>query len=230
MSTTANVFQTLLESLFTPGSELAGILGVTLKIAFISTTVSFLIGVAAGAPIGAGSFRGKKLLLNFTSTFLGFPPVLCGLVVFFLLSRSGPFGQYKLLYSVSAMIFAQILLITPIVLHMTATIISECAPRMLETMQGLRFSRIKQLLLLLWESRGALFSVYFLGFGRAISEVGAAQLVGGNVQFKTRVMTTAIVLETNRGNFAFALAIGILLLAVSFCINLLARLLSRNTL
>lgn len=219
-------FLTLLTELFQKDSELLQIVGVTLKMASISTTISFLVGVPLGALLGARSFYGKKLLMNITSTFMGFPPVLCGLVVFFLLSRSGPLGQYKLLYSVQAMITAQVLLITPIVLHMSATAVTERAPGMLPTMQGLGFSKGKQLWLLIRESRSTLFSVFFLGFGRAVSEVGAAQLVGGNVQYKTRVMTTAIVLETNKGNFKLALALGVLLLLIAFFINLTARLLS----
>lgn len=202
------------------------IVGVTLKMSAVSTSISFVVGGLLGVAVGLGRFRGKQAILNLTSTLMGFPPVLSGLVVFFLLSRSGPFGEYKLLYSVTAMVIAQILLILPVVLNLSATAVGEKAPAMRDTMAGLGFSRGRQLLYMLYETRAQLFSLLLLGFGRAISEVGAAQLVGGNIQYKTRVMTTAIVLETNKGNFELALALGVLLLLISFLINTAARFLT----
>ncbi|MEG1756713.1 MAG: ABC transporter permease [Clostridia bacterium] len=220
-------FQTL-QQLFVPDSELLQIVGVTLRMSILSTLISFVLGGMLGVAVGSHVFRGKRLILNITSTLMALPPVLAGLVVFFLLSRSGPLGEYRLLYSVAAMVLAQVLLITPIVLNLTAIAIEEKRRAMGETMDGMGFSQGKQLLYLLHESRSQLFAILFLGFGRAISEVGAAQIVGGNVQYKTRVMTTAIVLETNKGNFELALALGALLLLIALIINLLAGCLRRT--
>lgn len=222
-----NMIETI-AALFARGGELWQIIGVTLRMSATSTLISFVLGGALGVLVGMNRFRGKRLILSITSTLMGLPPVLAGLVVFFLLSRSGPLGTMRLLYSVTAMVVAQVLLITPIVLNMTATAVGEKAPTIRETLHGLGVPKRRAFFLMLGEVRAELFAVLFLGFGRAISEVGAAQIVGGNVQYKTRVMTTAIVLETNKGNFALALALGILLLLIAFLVNLLARFLGRR--
>ncbi|MDO4573221.1 MAG: ABC transporter permease [Clostridia bacterium] len=211
--------------LLAPGGELWQIIGVTLRMSVLSTLIAFALGGSLGVLVGMNDFRGKRLILHITSTLMGLPPVLAGLVVFFLLSRSGPLGTLRLLYSVTAMVTAQVLLITPIVLNMTATAVGEKAPAVMETLGGLGLPRRRRVLLMLGEIRSELFAVLFLGFGRAVSEVGAAQIVGGNVQYKTRVMTTAIVLETNKGNFGLALALGALLLIIAFAVNLLGRML-----
>lgn len=220
-------FETL-NMLFAPNSELMQIVGVTLRMAVTSTAISFLLGIMLGTLIAFNEFKLKRFVLSVTSTLMSLPPVLAGLVVFFLLSRSGPLGQFKLLYSVSAMVTAQILLITPIVANMSATALEQRIRAIAPTMIGLGFSKAKMLAYMLYEARNELFSILFLGFGRALSEVGAAQIVGGNVQYKTRVMTTAIVLETNKGNFDMALALGILLLIIAFAINLAARALQKR--
>ena len=217
-----------MEELFAWGGELWRIIGVTLRMSAASTFISFVLGGALGVLVGMSAFRGKRLLLSITSTLMGLPPVLAGLVVFFLLSRSGPLGTLRLLYSVTAMVTAQVLLITPIVLNMTATAVGEKAPAIRETLHGLCVPRRRAFFLMLGEVRAELVAVAFLGFGRAVSEVGAAQIVGGNVQYKTRVMTTAIVLETSKGNFTLALTLGILLLVIAFLVNLMARLFSRG--
>lgn len=209
--------------LFGQNGELRQIIGVTLQMSFTSTLLSTCIGIPLGVFIGIRQFRGKRLLLRITHTLMGLPPVVAGLLVFFLLSRSGPLGQFKLLYSVTAMVVAQVLLITPITVGLASSIVSAQAPLMRETALGIGLSRPRQLLYTLYECRRQLFSVLFTGFGRAISEVGAAQLVGGNIQYKTRVMTTAIVLETNKGNFGLAVALGVILLLIAFVITSMAQ-------
>ena len=211
-----------LSQVFTPGSELSQIIIVTLQMAACSTVISTLIGVPLGVLIGLYRFRGKRILLRILNTLMGLPPVLAGLIVFFILSRSGPFGSLKLLYTVPAMVTAQVVLITPIICGLSSTAISGIAARIHETAIGMGLSRSRELRCLLYECRTQLTSILFVGFGRAIGEVGAVMLVGGNVQFKTRVMTTAIMLETNRGNFEFAIALGIVLLIISFIINSIA--------
>lgn len=208
--------------LFEPNSELRQIIGVTLYMAFFSTTISSCLGIPLGVLIGSRGFRGKKVVMRILNTLMGLPPVVAGLLVFLLLSRSGPLGEYKLLYTVQAMVTAQVLLITPVVAGLSSSIVSERAPRLRETAAGMGMGHWQELLCLLYDSRAQLLSTVFLGFGRSIAEVGAVSIVGGNVQYKTRVMTTAIMLETNKGNFEFAIALGAVLLLISFIINALA--------
>lgn len=209
----------VLKLLFGSDSELRGIIGVTLQLSLTSTLIACTIGIPLGILIGSHTFKGKKLILRMTHTFMGLPPVVAGLIVFFILSRSGPLGQYKLLYSVSAMALAQILIITPIAAGLSASIAKDRLPQLLETSLGINLSKKRRLLYMMYESRHQLISVLFTGFGRAISEVGAAQIVGGNIQHKTRIMTTAIVLETNMGHFGQAIALGVLLLIISFIVT-----------
>ena len=213
-----------LTAVFTPGSELSQITLVTLKMAFFSTTISMLIGVPLGVLIGYSDFRGKRIVLRILNTLMGLPPVLAGLIVFFILSRSGPLGSFRLLYTVQAMVTAQVILITPIVTGLAATAVTQVVPKLHETAQGIGLSRGRELLYLLNECRSQLFSFIFVAFGRSIGEMGAVMLVGGNVQYKTRVMTTAIMLETNKGNFEMAVALGVVLLLISFVINSIALL------
>jgi tungstate transport system permease protein len=173
--------------------------------------------------IGSHEFKGKDWVLRITNTLMGLPPVVAGLAVFLLLSRSGPLGTLKLLYSVTAMVIAQTVLITPIMAGLTATLISITAPRIRETAQGVGIPAWRQMGLMIYESRSQLVSTVLAGFGRAIAEVGAVQIVGGNVQYKTRVMTTAIMMQTNMGQFQFAIALGIVLLIISFGVNALVN-------
>lgn len=203
--------------------ELRGIIAVTLRMAVTSTIISASIGIPLGAFLGMSSFAGKRLVTRVVHTFMGFPPVVSGLVVFFLLSATGPFGRYRMLYSVTAMVTAQILLITPVALGLSSSIVGARWPLMRETADGIGMCRWRQLFYGIYECRKSLFSVLFLCFGRAISEVGSAQLVGGNVQYKTRVMTTAIVLETNMGNFELAIALGVLLMLISLVVTSAAQ-------
>lgn len=219
-----DVMSEAIELLFGANGELRHIIGVTLRMSFSSTFISCCIGIPLGVLIGMNTFRGKRMLMRVIHTLMGLPPVVAGLLVFFLLSRSGPFGQYKLLYSVYAMVAAQVMLITPIATGLSASIAAARMPLMRETAMGIGMSRSRQTAYMLLECRKQLLSVVFTGFGRAISEVGAAQLVGGNIQFKTRIMTTAIVLETNKGNFGLAVSLGIILLIISFVITSLAQL------
>ncbi len=209
--------------------ELWQIIGVTLEMSLTSTLISCLIGMPLGMTAGRSDFIGKGAFMRITNVLMGLPPVVAGLVVFMLLSRKGPFGSLGLLFSLPAMIIAQVLLITPIVTGLSASLSAARAPSLTETASGLGIGKGRQVLLLLGECRAQLFSVAAAGFGRAVSEVGAVQLVGGNVQFKTRVMTTAIMLETNKGNFEFAIALGIILLLISFVINGLAYTLAEKT-
>lgn len=209
--------------LFGENPELRQIIGVTLHMSFISTGISSLLGIPLGVLIGSNDFKGKHWVQRVSNTLMGLPPVVAGLAVFLLLSRSGPLGTLKLLYSVSAMVIAQVVLITPIMTGLTTTITSLYAPRIKETAQGVGIPHWRQMGLIIYECRSQLVSTMMVGFGRAIAEVGAVQIVGGNVQYRTRVMTTAIMMQTNMGQFQFAIALGIVLLIISFGINALVN-------
>lgn len=208
-----------LQLLFGENPELREIIGVTLQMSFFSTSISALLGIPFGVWIGSNEFRGKPFVQRITNTLMGLPPVVAGLIVFLILSRSGPLGKLKLLYTVAAMVIAQVVLITPIITGLTANIVSLRAPQIKETCLGLGISRFRQMLYVIYECRIQFISTVLAGFGRAIAEVGAVTIAGGNIQYKTRVMTTAIVLQTNLGHFEFAVALGFVLLVISFIVN-----------
>ena len=195
---------------------------------FFSTSVSCLLGMPVGVLIGKSDFKGKRAIKKLTGTLMGLPPVVAGLIVYMLFTKYGPFGSLGMLFTVEVMVVAQCLLITPVVISITESMVSINAKSLTETARGLNFSKVKTAFLLISENRQALLSVVLTAFGRSIAEVGAVSLVGGNIQWKTRVMTTAIMLETNKGNFSFALALGIILLLISLTVNILASVLVRE--
>lgn len=200
-------------------SELYGIIGLTLVVTIMSTLISSLIGVPLGLAAGSSDFKGKKILFRVVHTLMGLPPVVAGLLVFLTLSRRGPLGGLMLLFTPTAMIIAQVLIITPIVLGLAEAAVKAKSKAVYETCAGLKLKRLQVLRLLFHECRYPLISIIVAAYGRAVSEVGAVMLVGGNIQHHTRVMTTAIVLETGKGNFDTSLALGIILLTISFLIN-----------
>ena len=205
--------------IFSGNRELWQIIGTTLLMSFFSTGISALLGIPLGVFIGKNQFRGKGLVLRLTNTLMGLPPVLAGLIVFMLFRAIGPFGRLHLMFSVPVMVIAQVLLITPVTTGLSAAAAEERAALLRETAAGLGISRAGQTRLLLRECAGQLPSIVLMGFGRSIAEVGAVSLVGGNIRYKTRVMTTAILLEANRGDFEKALALGILLMALALLVN-----------
>ncbi len=200
-------------------AELYQIIGTTLVMSVFSTGISSLLGIPLGILIGGRRFRGKGILLRLTNTFMGLPPVLAGLIVFMLFRSIGPFGRFHLMFSVPIMVIAQVLLITPVITGLSAAAAEDKAFRIRQTADGIGIPRSRQTLLLLRECAGQFISISLMGFGRSIAEVGAVSLVGGNIQFKTRVMTTAILLEANKGDFNKALAIGILLMILALLVN-----------
>ena len=209
---------------FTAGSgELYRILGLTVCMTLLSTGFSVLAGFPVGAVLASCSFPGKNLIRRILQTFMSLPPVVAGLFVFLLLSRRGPLGSLHLLFSLPAMVIAQFILIFPIVTSLTMVAIESRQSAINQTIFTLGIPRYKIYLLLLWECRFGLMTVVLSGFGRALSEVGAVMMVGGNIQGKTRVMTTAIMLETSKGNFDAAIAMGIILLILAFLVNLIVN-------
>ena len=210
------------ELLFHFDKELWQIIGVTMRMSFCSTLISCLIGLPLGALLGSKQFKGKSFIKKIIHTLMGLPPVVAGLLVYALFTHYGPFGSLNLLFTVDIMVIAQVILITPIVIGLSSSFIEGSSAGVIETAGGLGFSKPKTALLCISEGRSSLFSVVLSAFGRSIAEVGAVSIVGGNIQWKTRVMTTAIMLETNKGNFSFALALGIILLLIAFIVNALA--------
>lgn len=209
--------------LFGADGELRQIIALTLEMSFFSTLISSALGIPLGVLLGGSEFRTRRWLMRITNTLMGLPPVVAGLVVYLTLSRSGPLGSLKLLFSVPAMVIAQVILITPIVTGMTAAIVSLPAPRIRETATGIGLTRWQQLLLMVYECRVQFLAVVLAAFGRSIAEVGAVQIVGGNIQHKTRVMTTAIMMQTNLGQFELAVVLGVVLLLISFVINIIVQ-------
>ena len=177
-----------------------------------------------GILFGAERFPGRRVLLVLNRTLIGMPPVVCGLLFYMLFSGVGPFRHLKLLFTVRLMIIAQVVLITPIIIGVMETFVADTAPALRETSRGLGFSRLREYCLLLNECLYSIFSAYLLSFARAIAEVGAVAMVGGAIAWKTNVMTTAIMMYTNRGNFTLGIALGLILLGLSLIVNIVLSL------
>ena len=199
-------------------------IALTLRVSLTATVVALLLGVPVGTALALGRFPGRRVLLAAANTGMGLPPVVVGLFVTVLLWRSGPLGEFGLLYTPTAMVVAQTLIAAPIVAALTAAALQQVDPNFLLQMRALGATRAWALRALLAEARLPLLAVALAGFGAVVSEVGAAQMVGGNIQDETRVLTTAAVLATSRGQFALAIAFGLVLLAIAFAINLLVTL------
>lgn len=204
---------------------IGGILGTTMYMAVLSSLISFVIGATIGMIIASNKFRGKTVVRIILRTLMGLPPVVVGIIIYILFSNTGPFRNLHLIYSVPLMIIAQVVLITPICAGMTESSVTGAVELCKPTLKGLGFSPIKRFCLTIYECKYQLISVYLFAFARAISEVGAVQIVGGNILYKTRVMTTAIALNYNTGDFAYAVALGIILLAIALAMNLVAGIL-----
>lgn len=199
--------------------EIYGIIRLSLIVTLSSTFFSAMVAVPLGVLIGCSNFRGKKITVRIINTLMGLPPVVAGLVVYLILSRTGPMGFFGLLFTPEAMVIAQFLIVTPIIAGLTLSAVKLKVNPVFETCQGLGLKKSRTIRLLIYECRYPIISSVVAGYGRAISEVGAIMLVGGNIQYMTRVMTTAIMLETNQGNYGKALALGMVLLSISFFIN-----------
>jgi tungstate transport system permease protein len=178
-----------------------------------------LIGIPCGAFLGLYSFPGKRLIIILVFTFMGLPPVLIGVIVYILLSKYGLLGFFQLLFSPEAMVIAQSILVTPIITGLTMSAVQARERTYWETAKSLGATPFQLVWTILKEAKGGIWSGIATAYGRAISEVGAVMLVGGNIEHETRVMTTAIILETRKGNFDIALQIGIGLLLISFIFN-----------
>jgi tungstate transport system permease protein len=208
--------------------EVARITALTLAVSGLATLVSLAVGVAVGSFLALTSFPGRRLVLALVNTGMGLPPVAVGLLVAVLLWRSGPLGALGLIYTPAAMVIAQAVIALPIITGFTAAALQSLNPRLRLQLLALGASRWQALWLLLREARLPLLAAVMAGFGAAISEVGASMMVGGNIEGQTRVLTTAIVLETGRGNFDMAIALSVLLLALVFAVNLVLTLVQQR--
>jgi tungstate transport system permease protein len=206
--------------IFNLDQELLGIILLSLKVSGTALIVSSMIGVPAGAVIGLKKFPGKGFIITLLNTFMGLPPVVVGLFVYLLLSRSGPLGFMGLLYTPSAMVAAQTILALPIVASLCHSAIVTVDPIIGQTAITLGATPYQKAVAIIKEARYGILSSVIAGFGRVMAEVGAILIVGGNIAGYTRVMTTTIALETDKGNFELALALGVILLIISLLINI----------
>lgn len=208
---------------------LISIVALSLKVSLSAVAIATLIGLPIGAAVALWRFPGRSLLIVILNAFMGLPPVVVGLAVYLLLSRAGPLGKYGLLFTPTAMIIAQFVLVLPIIAALARQVIEDLWQEYREQLESLGVTRRRAIPTLLWDARFSLLTVVLAGFGRASAEVGAVLIVGGNIDGITRVMTTAIALETNKGNLALAMGLGVILLSLVALINAAAYLISETS-
>lgn len=200
-------------------AQLYGIVVLSLQLSAGAVLVSTLLGLPFGALLGLGRFPGRRVLIVITNAFMGMPPVVVGLFVYLMLSRSGPLGELGWLFRPEAMVVAQVVLITPIVVALSRQIVEDLWAQLGDQLRSLGCSPLRAVPTLLREGRWSLLTVVLAGFGRSVSEVGAIIIVGGNIAHVTRTMTTAIALETSKGDLALALGLGLVLIAIVLAVN-----------
>ncbi|MBE1282542.1 MAG: ABC transporter permease subunit [Rhodobacteraceae bacterium] len=224
----AQEFMTALSLILSGDSELLNIVFLSLKVSLLAVFFGALVGMPLGAALAVGRFPGRRALIVLVNALMGLPPVVVGLCVYLMLSRSGPLGVLQLLYTPTAMIIAQFVLVTPIIAALTRQTVESLDAEYTEQLRSLGLSRLASVPVLLWDGRIALLTAFLAGFGRAIAEVGAVIIVGGNINHVTRVMTTTIALETSKGNLSLALALGVILIAIAIAVNAAVSLLARG--
>ena len=206
---------------FSADPDLMEIIGLSLRVRLTATLIAAGIGLPLGAAVGASHFPGRGAAVVLLNALMGLPPVVVGLLVYLMLSNAGPFGWLQLLYTPTAMIVAQSLLITPIIAALSRQVVEDLHHEYAEQFRSLRVPKLAAGGALLWDARYSLLTVALAGFGRAVAEVGAVIIVGGNINHLTRVMTTAIALETSKGDLALALALGLVLICIALAVNAL---------
>ena len=199
--------------------DLIEIIGLSMRVTLTAVAVSCLIGLPLGAAVGAFSFPGRTAATVVLNALMGLPPVVVGLIAYLILSAAGPLGPLGLLYTPTAMIIAQTILVTPIVAALTRQVVEDLHREYAEQFASLQVGPFDRVVALLWDARYSLLTVALAGFGRAVSEVGAVIIVGGNINHVTRMMTTTIALETSKGNLQLALALGVVLLSMAVMVN-----------
>lgn len=219
MQNIGKAFHLALTLVLSGEADLYEIVGLSLRVSLSATVLACVIGLPVGALVAVSRFRGRGVVLVVMNALMGLPPVVVGLLVYLYLSRSGPLGFLGLLYTPGAMIFAQTILIVPIVAALSRQVLEDLHAEYAEQFRSLCLTRWQSITALLWDGRYALLTVGLAGFGRAVAEVGAVIIVGGNIDHLTRVMTTAIALETSKGDLPLALALGIILLVLALGVN-----------
>lgn len=206
-------------------AEVLGVVSLSLRVSGAALLIAVLIGMPLGAALAVGRFPGRDALIVLLNSLMGFPPVVLGVLVYLLLSRSGPLGVLGLLFTPAAMIFAQTLMVIPIIAALARQTLADAWRDYAPEFTALRLTRRQRMQVLLFDCRYSLVLAILAGFGRAISEVGAVMIVGGNIAGYTRVMTTAIALETSRGDLSLSVALGVVLLSLVVAVNAAAHLL-----
>ncbi len=219
MNSIAQGFIRAVELILHLNPELIGIIFLSLKVSGLALIIATILGLPTGAMLGLTRFPGRGIVVSTINTFMGLPPVVVGLLVYLLLSRRGPLGFLGLLYTPSAMVIAQTILAVPIVTALCHTAIVNVDPIIRLAARTLGATSLQETVALIREARYGILSAIIAAFGRVMAEVGSILIVGGNIAGYTRVMTTTIALETDKGNFELALALGIILLTISFIIN-----------
>jgi tungstate transport system permease protein len=204
------------------------IVGITLKMSFFSTVISVTLGTIFGLLLEKHSFPGKRIVVRLCRTLMGMPPVVAGLIIYLLLMRRGPFGFLGILFTIQAMVIAQVFIITPIITGMVYTYAVRCATSIRMFAKTMGANRFQTQVLFIREMKGEFYFAIITAFSRAISEVGAVMIVGGNIQHRTRTMTTAITMLRNMGDFSQGIILGILLLVIAFTLQTLSDFLRKN--
>jgi tungstate transport system permease protein len=199
--------------------EVLGVTWLSLQLSGVATLLSLVVGLPLGTALALARFPGRGLLVSLVNTGMGLPPVVVGLFISVLLWRSGPLGALELLYSPTAIVLAQFVIAVPIVTGLTLAAVQQIPERFRLQMLALGASRVQLVWVLIREARLPMLAALMAGFGAVISEVGASLMVGGNIRGQTRVLTTATVLETGKGNFDVAIALSVILLGVTFLVN-----------
>jgi len=225
VNTLAEAFAQAFALLASGDPELFAVVALSLQVSLSATAIACLLGIPLGMMLALARFPGRRVLVVTVDALMGLPPVVVGLLVYLLLSRAGPLGPLGLLYTPTAMVIAQSVLVLPIVTALSRNLGEQLLAEYDEFLRALGAGRLRRVAALAFEGRHALITVALAGFGRAIAEVGAVMIVGGNIRHHTRVMTTAIALETGKGELATALALGLVLITVALSVNALAHLL-----
>ncbi len=199
--------------------DIVEIVALSLRVTLSAVVIACAIGLPLGAFLAVCGFPGRTIAVIAVNALMGLPPVVVGLFVYLMLSNAGPFGVLQLLYTPGAMIAAQAVLVTPIVAGLTRQVIEDLNAEYDEQLRSMGITRFGAVTTLLWDGRYSLLTVALAGFGRAVAEVGAVLIVGGNIDHVTRVMTTAIALETSKGNLSLALGLGLILLSIAVLVN-----------
>lgn len=193
----------------------------TIRVSVTAVIISTILGIPCGVFLGLNRFRGRKFILTIINILMGLPPVVAGLWVTIFLWRSGPLGNLSLLFTPTAIVIAQVLVSFPIITGLTASAFQQIDEKMLLQIKALGPTKAQTLKILLLETRVSILAAIIAGFGRVIAEVGAAQMVGGNLRGETRILTTAIVMEVSKGNFDIAFALSFVLMGIAFLITFL---------